>query len=86
MSKAEMSHRHNVVDREVKIREGSGTKLFTIDILTLIFAFTIITGGGYATFYLVINGFNIAGSLFGGATLLLSAKAFLNFRSIRTKR
>ena len=81
-----MAHRHDIVSREVKIREGSNNKLFTLDILTLILAFAIISSGGFATFYFVTNGYNTAGTFFGGATIILAAKAFLNFRTIRVKK
>jgi uncharacterized membrane protein len=86
MSKAEMAHRHDIVDREIKLKEGGAKKLFTIDILTLLFAFSIIMGGGVATFYFVTHGFAVASTLFGGATIVLAVRAFLNFKSIRVKK
>lgn len=67
-------------DRKMAILEKSSTRTFNIDVLTIFCAFFIIVLGMLFSYVLIEKGLTIVGSVFAGATILLAANAFLNFR------
>ena len=70
--------------RKMKILEGSTRKTFQIDIITLLFAFLIIICGMGLSAFLIHENQTITGTIFGGATIIIAANAFLNFRKKNT--
>jgi len=54
-----------------------GKRIFIINIISLIMAYSIIIGGGCASVFLAIKGMSIEGSILGGVTLVAAAGVFL---------
>lgn len=67
-------------NRKMIIIEQSSLRAFIIDIISLTFAFIIILGGMYFSYILVSSGLTTIGTIFAGATIVLAATAFLEFR------
>ncbi len=78
----EQDARHDFNDRKLKLFEKSSTRFFSIDILTLFFAFAIVMSGMVFSYFLIINDMKTQGTIFAGATIILAATAFLRFRKV----
>ena len=58
-----------------------GSRLFFINLISLLMAFMIIVGGGIASVFLALKGLSIEGSILGGVTLVAAAGVFLKKRN-----
>jgi uncharacterized membrane protein len=76
----EQSLRENIILSDIDIKKSGQAKAFTIDLLTLIFAFIIIIGAMAGSIYLILNDKPYSGGVLGGTALLVAASGFLKFR------
>jgi uncharacterized membrane protein len=67
-------------NRKMSLIEKSQTKAFTVDIISLVLAFIIIMIGMCFSYFLIKEDQIVTGTIFAGATILLAANSFLNFR------
>lgn len=71
--------------QRVNLIKSGQTKSFIVDLTSLILAFIIALSGMYISLYLLIKGNVLEGTIFGGVTLFLIIRSFLNFRKIKIK-
>lgn len=76
----EQDARLKIYQVDADLRLGAQKKRYRVDILTLMLAFFIIISGMVSSAFLLTKGFNLAGTLFAGVSVLAAVKAFLNFK------
>jgi uncharacterized membrane protein len=69
----EQEHRHNTINTKLKVLKSSETNSNVVNVLGLIFSFIFLIGGMAGSIYLIIQGFSIQGSIFGGIILIAGA-------------
>lgn len=67
-------------NRKMTLLEKSSSRSYKIDLFTIICAFLIILLGMLFSYVLIEKGLTTVGSIFAGATIILAANAFLNFK------
>lgn len=81
----EQNARHDFNDRRMKIIEKGQKKSFSIDVMTIFSALIVILSGMLFSYYLISQDMKTVGTLFGGATVIIAASSFLNFRKKNKK-
>lgn len=76
----EQDARLKIYQVDADLRLGAQNKRYRVDVYTLTLAFLIILSGMFFSSFLLIRGFNLAGTIFAGISVIAAAKAFLNFR------
>ncbi|WP_158991431.1 hypothetical protein [Mucilaginibacter sp. L196] len=67
-------------NRKMALIEGSTTKSFALDIITLIVVVIIILGGMAFSAYLISKDLKVEGTVFGGVVVIAIVNSVLNFR------
>lgn len=67
-------------DRKMALLEKNNSRLFTLDIISILSAFVIIIAGMFFSYFLLMNKQVVTSTIFAGATIVFAANAFLNFR------
>ena len=76
----EQDNRLDYNHRKMALVENNHSRLFILDIVSILAAFLIIIAGMVFSYFLLINHQIITSTIFAGATIVFSATAFLNFR------
>jgi uncharacterized membrane protein len=76
----EQASRHEFTRTKLSFVGRDQEQSFKIDVITICCAFILMIAGMLLSYTLLKNNDTLVGSIFGGTTLLLSAKAFLGFR------
>ncbi|MBA2612542.1 MAG: hypothetical protein H0U95_11260 [Bacteroidetes bacterium] len=72
--------------RKMSILESGTKRSYRVDIYTISCAFVIIVLGMGFSCFLIDRGEKITGTVFAGATILLAANSFLNFRKVKNNQ
>lgn len=73
----EQAHRHALQSSQVKLVDQSDRRIFSLNVLGLILAFSVLIAGLGLSTYLIYLEKMIEGSLFAGATIILGARMFI---------
>lgn len=76
----EQAARINFNERRMSLFENSNSRIHSLDLLRVIFAFVIIMSGMAFSSFLIYSGLKTQGTLFAGTTIVIAALAFLRFR------
>jgi uncharacterized membrane protein len=76
----EQANRFSFINQQLDLSKIELQSAYRTDVLTIIVAFLTIITGMAASFYLLNQGSSIAGSLFGGVTMIIATRSFLNFK------
>ena len=76
----EQDYRHSFQDQRIKLAERHEKREHRIDLCAIFSALIVIVLGMVLSYLLIEKGQLVLGSVFAGATLLLSANSFLNVR------
>lgn len=76
----EQDARFDFNNRKMRLLEKGQKMAYNVDIIAMVAAFLIIMSAMAFSYFLILANQIITGSIFAGATILLAANAFLNFR------
>lgn len=72
--------------RRMTVLEKSSLRTFLVDVYTITCSLIIILCSMALTYYFIVNHLTIEGTVFGGITVVIAAKAFLDFRKPPVKK
>jgi uncharacterized protein YhaN len=72
--------------RKMGVYEKLTSRTFKIDVLSILVAAIIMLAGMFLSAFLIHKNLTIAGSLFGGGTIITAAIAFLNYNKRNRKQ
>jgi len=76
----EQDMRHEYTRRRLSIVEKGQTRAYTVDLVTIIVSFILMVLGMGLSGWFIHEDQVVIGTIFGGGTLVLAVRSFLNFR------
>ena len=76
-SKKEQNHRHWTERLKLRALNREGKNIGMVNFLGMLFAFLVMLGGLFFSFYLIRENKEITGTIFAGATIISAAALFL---------